>query len=108
MQKSQIQRFIEITPSVIAIEETYNATMNNTVELTLNSSTTMIVVSAITKSIVMKWGITDASISDFDAVINLNTTRHFMVPIDITTKKLFTAVNFIEQVGSAVLAVVEK
>ena len=108
MLKSNIQRFIEITPSVVAIEETYNATMNNTVELTLNSSTTMIVVSAITKSIVMKWGTSDATIADFDEMINLNTTRHFMVPTDISTKKLFTAVNFIEQVGSAVLAVVEK
>ena len=82
--------------------------MNNTVELTLNSSTTMIVVSAITKSIVMKWGTSDATISDFDEMINLNTTRHFMVPVDTSTKLLFTAVNFIEQVGSAVLAVVEK
>ena len=108
MQKSSLQRYIESTPAVIALEETYNATLTSTVELTLNSDTTMIEVSAIDKTIVMKWGTTDASTSDFDEVINLNSTRHFMIPTDTTTKLLFTAVNFIEQEAGAVLCVVEK
>lgn len=108
MLKSQIQRFLKTTTSVIAIEETYNATLTNTVELTLDTSTTLIEVSAIDKTIMMKWGTTDASTSDFDEVINLNKTRHFMVPTDITNKKLFTAVNFIEQEAGAILCVVEK
>ncbi len=108
MQKSQIQRFLEITPSVIAIDETYDGTISSSTELTLDSATTLIEVSAIDKTIMMKWGGTNASTSDFDEVINLNTTRHFMVPTDITTKKLFTAVNFIEQSATAILSVVEK
>ena len=108
MQKSQIQRFIEITPSVIAIDETYDASIGSSTELTLNASTTFIEVSAIDKTIMMKWGETNASTSDFDEVINLNKTRHFMVPVDITTKKLFTAVNFIQQSATAILSVVEK
>lgn len=108
MLKSNIQRFLEITPSVVAIEETYDASVDATTELTFNASTTLIEVSAIDKTIVMKWGVDDASTSDFDEVINLNTTRHFMIPTDITTKALFTAANFISQEAGAILAVVEK
>ncbi len=108
MLKSQIQRFLKTTPAVVTIEETYNATLTSTVELTLDTSTTLIEVSAIDKTILMKWGEDDASTSDFDEVINLNSTRHFMVPTDITNKKLFTAVNFIEQEAGAILCVAEK
>ena len=108
MQKSSIQRFIPSTPAVVAIEETYNATVNSTVELTLNASTTLIEVSAIDKTILLKWGTDDCSTSDFDEAINLNTTRQFFIPTVATTGILYTAVNFIEQEASAVLCVVEK
>ena len=108
MLKSLIQRFLEITPSVIAIEETYDALVDSTTELTFDTSTKLIEVSAIDKTIFMKWGTSDATTADFDEVINLNTTRHFLIPTDITTKKLFTAANFISQEAGAVLAVIEK
>ena len=106
--KSHIQRTLDATPAVVALEETYDATISATVELTLNAATTLIEVSAIDKSIVLKWGTTDASTTDFDEVINLNTTRQFHVPVDTSTGKRYTAVNFIEQVATAILAVVEK
>ena len=106
--KSHIQRSLDATPAVVALEETYDATISATVELTLNAATTLIEVSAIDKTIVLKWGTTDASTTDFDEVVNLNTTRQFQVPVDTSTGELFTAVNFIEQVATAILAVVEK
>jgi len=108
MERSKIQRFIESTPAVVAINETYDATVNTTHELTFNAATTLIEVSAIDKTIVMKWGTDDATTSDFDEVISLNTTRQFFIPVDITTGILFTAANFIEQAATAILCVVEK
>ena len=97
-----------MTPAVIAIEETYDATISTSTELTFDTSTTLIEVSAIDKTILMKWGTDNAVPTDFDEVINLNTTRQFLIPTDITTKKLFTAANFIEQTSTAILCVVEK
>ncbi len=108
MQKSQIQRFVEMTPAVVAIDETYDAAISTSTELTFDTSTTLIEVSAIDKTILLKWGTDNAVTTDFDEVISLNTTRQFLIPIDITNKKLFTAANFIEQTTTAILAVVEK
>ena len=99
---------LDSTPAVLALEETYDASIGGSTELTLNSATTMIEVSAIDKTIMLKWGVDNASTSDFDEVINLNSTRQFMIPTDTTTKLLYTAVNFIEQEAGAILCVSEK
>jgi hypothetical protein len=89
-----------VAPPVVALEETYDATISSSTEITLNASTTMIEVTAIDKAIFLKWGGT-ASSSDFDHLIPANTTRWFMVPASITT------VQFIEQAATAILAVTE-
>lgn len=99
---------VQITPAVAAIDETYDATISASAEITLNASTTLIEVCAIDKPILMKWGAGDASTSDFDEVIPAGTVRHFFVPVDSTTGVLYTAVNFIEQAATAILVVIEK
>jgi len=108
MNKSLISRSLNTTTSVVALKETYDATISASTELTLNTATTLIEVSAIDKTILLKWGTSDCSTSDFDEVINLNTTRQFHVPVDTSTGVKFTAVNFIEQATTAILCVVEK
>jgi len=90
------------TPAVVALDETYNTTISTSTELTLNSSTTLIEVCAIDKAILLKWGTTDVSTTDFDEVIPANTVRQFFIPQDVT------AVNFIEQAATAILVVIEK
>lgn len=90
-----------VSPAVVALEETYDATISASTEITLNASTTYIEVAAIDKSILLKWGTGDASTTDFDAVIPANTVRGFYVPPSIA------AVNFIEQAATAILAVTE-
>lgn len=87
--------------SLIALEETYDATISASTEITLNADTTYIEVAAIDKTVLMKWGTADVSNTDFDAVIAQNTVRRFTRPADVT------AVNFIEEVATAKLAVTE-
>lgn len=96
-----------MTPAVIAIEETYDATISTSTEITLNAATTLIEVAAIDKAILLKWGTSDVSTSDFDEVIPANTVRQFYVPYE-SGSTLYTAVNFIEQAATAILAVIEK
>lgn len=88
-------------PATVVLEETYDATISSSTEITLNAATTYIEVAAIDKTILLKWGADDASTSDFDAVIPLNSVRGFFVPYGTT------AVNFIEQAATAILAVTE-
>lgn len=99
---------VQITPARVALEETYDTTVSASTELTLNASTTLIEVAAVSQGIFLKWGTSDVSSSDFDEFIPAGTLRHFYVPIDSTTGILFTAVNFIEQAASATLIVIEK
>lgn len=95
-------------PAIVALEETYDATISGSTEITLNASTKMIEVTAIDKPIFMKWGTSDASSTDWDHLIPANTTRQFAVPVETAaTGALFTAVNFIEEAATAKLAVSE-
>lgn len=89
-------------PPVVALAVTYDATVSASTEITLNANTTHLTVAAIDKTILMKWGTSDASTSAFDEVIPLNSVRMFFVPASIT------AVNFIEQAATAILVVTEK
>jgi len=90
-----------VPPAATVLEETYDATISASTEITLNASTTWIEVTAIDKPIFLKWGTDNAASTDFDAVISQNTSRMFKVPPSIT------AVNFIEEAATAKLAVTE-
>jgi hypothetical protein len=98
----------ELRPAKKAIEETYDATISTSTEITLNTATTVIEVTANAKPIFMKWGTTDASSTDWDHCIAQDSTRRFAVPVEnASTGALYTAVNFIEQAATATLAVSE-
>lgn len=98
----------DLPPAKVAIEETYDATVSASTEITLAANTTLIEVTAIDKAIFMKWGTTDVSSTDWDHVIPANTTRRFAVPVETAaTGVLFNAVNFIEQAATAILAISE-
>ena len=98
---------IQLTPARVALEETYDATISSSTELTLNAATTIIRVCAIDKPILMKWGTSDVSTSDFDEIIPAGAICDFVVPKE-SGSTLYTAVNFIEQAATAILVVIEK
>ncbi len=88
-------------PKAPTLAITYDATVSASTAITLNSGTTTIQVTAIDKGIFLKWNAT-ASSSAFDEFIGLNQTRTFVVPSGTTTA------NFIEEVATAKLVVIEK
>jgi hypothetical protein len=79
---------------------TYDATISSSTAVTLNAATTGIEVTAVDKSIFLKWDAT-ASSSAFDAIIGANTTKVFSVPRGTVTA------NFIEQSATAILVCIE-
>lgn len=98
---------LQMAPAVLSLQETYDATVSSTTQVTFNASTTMIEVAAIDKAIMMKWGTSAATTADFDHVILANTVRMFPIPVNATTGVYYTAANFIEQAATAILAVSE-
>lgn len=92
---------IPITAPVVALEETYDASIGSSTAITLNTATTLIEVTAIDKGIFLKWGAT-ASSTDFDEFIAPNTTQTYLIPDGQTS------VQFIEESATAKLVVIEK
>jgi len=86
---------------------TYDDTVNTSAEISLNAATTILQVTAITSPILLSWGATDASTSNFDGVISPNQSLFFYVPLDPTTNAKFTAVNFIEAAVNGILIAIE-
>lgn len=92
------QNFTNVkAPTLVA---TYDATISSSTAITLNSGTTYIEVTAIDKSVLLKWNAT-ASTSAFDEVIPANTTRVYYSKGKVTA-------NFIEESATAKLCVLEK
>ena len=86
-------------PKAPTLEETYDATISASTEVTFATGTSYIEVSAIDKGIFMKWGAT-ASSSDFDEFIPANTSKKFVV--------LAATAQFIEEAATGKLVVIEK
>lgn len=88
-------------PKAPTLATTYDATINGSTLVTLNSGTTYIEVTALLKGIFLKWDAT-ASSSSFDEFVAPDSTREYIVPSGTT------AVQFIEEAASAHLIVIEK
>lgn len=86
------------SPTLVA---TYDATVSASTAITLNSSTSVIMVSAIDKGLFLKWGAT-ASSSSFDEFIPANQTMIYVVPTGQTS------VEFIQESTTAKLICIEK
>lgn len=97
---------LPLTPSVLAIAVTYDATISTSTTVTLAATTTLIEVSALAQGIFMKWGAT-ASSTAFDEFIQAGATRHYVVPLQ-TSGARYTTVQFIEEAASGRLVVIEK
>ena len=91
----------EVPPKGVPLAITYDATISASTSVTLNASTTYIEVTAIDKGIFLKWGAT-ASSTTFDEFIGANQTRAYIVPVGQTS------VQFIEEVATAKLVLIEK
>lgn len=90
----------------VSVARTYDATVSASTEVTFNSASTLIQVTAITAPILLKWGVDDASTSAFDAVISPNESLWFNIPVQ-TSGAIYTAANFIQTAVNAILIVVE-
>ena len=93
---------IQSTPDVVALEQTVDASISSSTEITLNVATTYIRVYAITKDVYLKWGTDDVTASNFDEVIPAGKVFDFLVPNGQT------AINLIEREASATVIVIEK
>jgi len=91
-----------ITPDVVALARTVDASLSASSEITLHKQTTMLRVYAISKDVYLKWGETSVTAANFDEVIPAGKILDFKVPNGQT------AINLIQREASASAIVVEK
>ncbi len=99
---------MQLTPSCVALARTIDETISTSTEITLNAATTLLRIYAIDKDVYLKWGTDDVTASNFDEVIPANQIADFVVPVDLTTKQRFTAINLIERAATGGVIVIEK
>lgn len=98
---------MQLTPAVVALARTVDATISSSTEITLNAATKLIRVYALSQDVYLKWGTDDVTASNFDEVIPANQIVDLVVPIQSGTT-LYTAVNLLERTATAGVIVIEK
>ena len=97
---------VQLFPAKAALKETYDTTISSSTEITLNASTTIIRVAAGGEAVMLKWGTSDASTTDWDHVIPEGAIVDLVVPYE-SGSTLYTAVNVIERATTAWVAISE-
>ena len=92
---------LQLTIPSTALAVTYDTTVSGATDVTLNTATTLLEVTAKSQGLFMRYQAT-ASSSNFDEYIAANTTRHYVKPPSVTV------VSFIEEAASATLILIEK
>src|SRR4051812_35715083 len=85
----------------IALKQTVNASLSASVEITLQTNSTLVRVYAINQDVYLRWGIEDVNASLFDEVIPAGQIVDLVVPMQPQGSALsgtpFTAFNVIER-----------
>lgn len=92
---------IPLTTPTSALAVTYDTSISSATDITLNTNTALIEVTAINNGVFLRYAST-ASSSAFDEFILADSTRHFVVPAGVTV------ISIIEETASAKAVVIEK
>lgn len=92
--------------NAVAVATTYDTSISSSTEVTLNTATRLIQVTAIAQAIFVAWGVDNAASNNFDVVVPAGESYWLNVPYQ-STGALYTAVNFLETAASATLIVAE-
>lgn len=98
---------LPLTPAKIALAQTRDTDISASTEITLDTDTRIIEVTAVGGNVYLKYGTTAVTNANFDEFIQLGQTRHYVIPKD-SSGDLYTAINLIDDGDSATVIVIEK
>ena len=91
----------QLTLPKAALARTYDTSISSATDITLNTSTTLIEVTAIDQGVFLRYAAT-ASSATADEYIHADTTRHFVRPAGVTV------ISVIERAATGAVVVIEK
>lgn len=92
---------IQLIPAQDVLAEDYDESISSSTEFTFHANARIVELVPGGEAVMMKWGTSNASTSDWSHVLAEGVTRHLFIPIDTSTGVLYTAVNFIERTTTA-------
>ena len=92
---------MQLPPQKVALAVTYDATISSATDLTLNTATTYIEVTAIDKGIFLRYA-ASASSTAYDEFIGAGLTRTYIIPTGVTV------ISVIQESATAKVSIVEK
>lgn len=94
---------VPLMPPIVPLKVTYDASVDATTEITLQSGTTLVDITALVQPICVRWGTSDASVATdgYSFIVPAGSSVQRPVPPSIT------AINFISQTAGAVLSLGE-
>lgn len=101
LSKEREGSMIPLTPDRTALVATYDTTISAATDIVLDANTTFIEVNAIGEGVFLRYAAT-ASSANFDEYIAADTTRHYIIPDNVTT------ISVIERAASAIVAIIQK
>ena len=93
---------LQLTPAKVALAQTRDTDISSSSEITLDTDTRIIEVTAVGGNVYLKYGTDDVTNANFDEFIQKGQTRHYVPPADTT------AINLIDDGDSATVIVIEK
>jgi len=93
---------LQLTPDVVSLARTVDASISTSTEIVFNVLTTYIQVYAVAKDVYLKWGTDDVTASNFDEVVPAGQIIHFLVPNGVD------ALNILERESGATVIIIEK
>ena len=93
---------MQLVPDTTALAVTNNGSIGSSTTVTLQATTSLIEVSALSQGVYLKYGTTAVTSSNFDEYIQAGTTRHYKIPAGIT------AVTVLQQAATATVIIIEK
>lgn len=101
MPRDNNHNAIPLVQNSRALAVTVDTTISAATDITLNTSTTLIEVNALSQGVYMRYQAT-ASSTNFDEFIQAGAVRHYIKPYGVTV------ISFIEAAASASIVVIEK
>jgi len=92
----------QLTVNTTALAQTRDTDISSSTEITLQTTTQMIEVTAIDGNVYLKYGTDDVTNANFDEFIHKGHVRHYFLPAGTT------AVNLIDDGDGATVIVIEK
>lgn len=97
-----------LSPAKTALSQGVNSSISSSTTLAITAGATILRIYAVDKDILLKWGSTAVTTSNFDEVVPANQICDFVIPVETLPDVLYTTCRVIERSATATMIYTQK